>query len=484
MSFPLTPFGGRFAERESKKEVLVITFRSKAKFDQPAVISLLTDNQTDPRLQRKLDKGEIFPVQEGKNLFVFVGLGKDKDLSLTSLRVQVRKAMQSSYLKEVKGLELLPHTDDKPAVKAIIEGILIGTYVWDKYKSKPKDDKTIKAKDVIIVTDHKPSYDETIAICQGVNLTRDLVNDNADFVTSDYLEKTVKDLVKGKSNVSLEVLNKKELKAHGLNLHLAVNQGSLKEPKLIIVKYSGGKKGDGYTAIIGKGMTFDTGGLDFKPTNHIESMKIDMSGAGAVCGILKNTLALGIKKNILFVLGIAENAISAGAYKPGDVITGYAGKSVEIGNTDAEGRLVLADAFAYVVKNYKPAKMIDMAPLTGACGMGLGFDYSGLFSDNDGLAEDLLRLSKDTDDRAWRLPIYPEMKEYIKSQIADLKNTSNVKGAGACTAAEFLHQFTDGTTWAHLDIAGSAYVDGACRMYYGHGATGAGVRLLTNYLLQ
>src|SRR5207244_3447358 len=153
------------------------------------------------------------------------------------------------------------------------------------------------------------------------------------------------------------------------------------------------------TAMVSKWMTFDTGGLNLKPTNHIETMKIDMSGAGAVCGILKNTLKLGIKKNLLFVLGIAENSIGSAAYKPGDVIVGYAGKSVEIGNTDAEGRLVLADAFAYVVKNYKPAKMVDMATLTGACVVALGFDYSGLFSNNDPLAEDLLELAKETDDR-------------------------------------------------------------------------------------
>jgi leucyl aminopeptidase len=212
-------------------------------------------------------------------------------------------------------------------------------------------------------------------------------------------------------------------------------------------------------------------------------MKIDMAGAAAVCGLLKNVLALGVKKNLLFVLSVAENSIGSAAYKPGDVITGYAGKSVEIGNTDAEGRLVLADAFAYIVKNYKPAKMIDLATLTGACVVALGFDYTGLFSNNDELAGQLIEASKITDDRAWRLPVYAELKDHIKSPIADLKNTSNIKGGGASTAAEFLHQFTEGTTWAHLDIAGSSYAEGSGRMYFGFGATGAGVRLLTHYLL-
>jgi len=461
----------------------VIDFRLQAKNDKDATVVLLTSGQTHPLFKNELEKGEIYPVLEDANTFLFVGLGKTDKLSLTDLRIQVRKACLSNYLQKAKSLEIIPHSKTDAAIIAIIEGVAIGTYVWDKYKSKDKNDKTVKIKDVTIVVENKKVFTDAVTICQGVSLTRDLVNENADTTTSEYLEKTVLALIKGHKNISLEILNRKELKAKGLNLHLAVNQASNKEPKLIIVRYEGDKKKEGYTAIIGKGMTFDTGGLNLKPTGSIETMKIDMAGAGAVCGVLKNVLALGIKKNLLFVLGIAENSIGSTAYKPGDVITGYAGKSVEIGNTDAEGRLVLADAFAYLVKNYKPAKMIDLATLTGACVVALGFDYTGLFSNNDKLAAQLLDAAHKTDDRAWRLPIYPELKEHIKSPIADLKNTSNIKGGGASTAAEFLHQFTQDTIWAHLDIAGSSYTEGTCRMYYGHGATGTGVRLLTNYLL-
>ena len=461
----------------------MISFRSQAKYDKDATVILLASGQTNSRFKKELEKGEIYPVLEGAKSFLFVGLGKADKLSLTELRVQVRKACLSGYLKKAQTVEIIPHSKEDASIMAIIEGVAIGTYVWDKYKSKDKDDKTVKIKQVTIAVEAKKAFSDAIAVCQGVSLTRDLVNDNADTITSIYLEKTVRNLIKGKNNIRLEILNRKELKAKGLNFHLAVNQASNKEPKLIIVRFNGGKKNEGYTALIGKGMTFDTGGLNLKPTGSIESMKIDMSGAAAVCGLLKNVLTLGIKKNLLFVLGIAENSIGPAAYKPGDVITGYAGKSVEIGNTDAEGRLVLADAISYIVKNYKPDKMIDLATLTGACVVALGFDYSGLFSNNDLLAGQLLDASVKTDDRAWRLPIYPELKEHIKSPVADLKNTSNIKGGGACTAAEFLHQFTQDTTWAHLDIAGSAYTEGAGRMYYGHGATGAGVRLLTHYLL-
>ncbi len=460
----------------------MISFRSQAKYDKDATVVLLAAGQTHPRFKNELEKGEIFPVLEGPKTFLYVGLGKIDKLSLTDLRIQVRKALLSAYLHKAKTVEIIPHRRDDAAIIAIIEGIAIGTYVWDKYKSKDSD-KIIKDKQITIAVEEKRIFTDALAVCRGVNLARDLVNDNADTITSDYLEKTVRGLIKGKKNIRLEILNRKELKAKGLNLLLAVNQASRKEPKLIIVRYSGGKKKEGYTALIGKGLTFDTGGLNLKRTGNIETMKTDMSGAAAVCGILKNVLDLGIKKNLFFCLSVAENAIGSAAYKPGDVITGYAGKSVEIGNTDAEGRLVLADALAYVVKNYKPARMIDLATLTGACVVALGFDYSGLFSNSDELARQLLEASNQTDDRAWRLPVYPELKDYIKSPIADLKNTSTIKGGGALTAAEFLHQFTQGTTWAHLDIAGSAYTEGTGRMYYGHGATGAGVRLLTRYLL-
>ncbi len=480
----------------------MISFRNTEKFDKDATIIFIDKEQIknkefafkNKNVEEGLkelvkadrfsgEKDEVFPLDVKKSgLVLFVGLGKAEDLSPTALRITVKKAIGSSFLKKAEEIELIPHNDDEKTVIAVIEGYLIGTYKWDKYKSKPKDDKGKELKEVFLVAPDKKEFSDAALVCEGVNFTRRLVNDNADVVTSDLFEKEVKELVKGHKNVTVEILNEKEMKAKGLNLHLAVNQGSNKEPKLIIIKYNGGSAKDEYTAILGKGMTFDTGGLNLKPTNHIESMRIDMSGAGAVMGALKNTLALKLNKNILFAMGIAENAIGPAAYKPGDVFTGYGGKSVEIGNTDAEGRLVLADAISYLVKNYKPARIIDLATLTGACVVALGFDYSGLFSNNDQLAAQLVTASKETDDRVWHMPVYPEIKDYIKSQIADLKNTSSIRGAGASTAAEFLRSFVEGTDWAHLDIAGSAFVENGGRMYFGHGATGAGVRLLTNYL--
>ena len=480
----------------------MITLRPKAKFDKSATVIFFQQDQINKssvplshkEIRRRVldiihsgqfsgENGELFPVISNKKIILMAGLGKKEKFSLTALRTTVKNTVQSTFLGKIKDIEIITHEQTDQVIKAAVEGILIGAYKWKKYQTKDKNDKTVDQKDIYLVADRKNIFDEAIKVCEGVNLARDLINDNADTVTSEYFEKIIRHLIKGKKNITVEVLNRKEMTAKGLGLHLAVNQGSPKEPKLIIVKYHGSPQKDKFTALIGKGMTFDTGGLNLKPTGSIETMRTDMSGAAAVVGLLKNTIALNLKKNIIFVCALAENAIGAKSYKPGDVFRSYSGKTVEIANTDAEGRLVLADAISYVVKNYKPARMIDLATLTGACVVALGHDYAGLVTTDDQLSRQLVHSSNETDDRAWRLPNYPEIKEAVKSQIADIRNLGFSKGAaGALTAAEFLRQFTEDTPWAHFDIAGTAYVDGHKRLYYGHGATGFGVRLLTHYL--
>ena len=481
----------------------MITFKERPEFNKQAALILLDQEQLKkgefpfhhPPLRKEIErlktvgqfhaeKDQLFPLILNKTLVLLAGLGKREDFSLTALRITIRRALLSSYFKKMKEIEIVPPGSKDAVIKAVIEGILLGTYAWEKYKSKSKNDESAKQKKFFLTVPKKKIFEGTIQVCEGTNFTRDLINDNADTVTSEYFEKAIRSLIKGRKNVSLAVLNEKEMKAKGLNLHLAVNQGSRYEPKLIIVKYMGSSQKDGYSALVGKGMTFDTGGLNLKPTGSIETMRTDMSGAAAVAGILKNTLALNLKKNVIFALTLAENAIGSGAYKPGDVIQSYSGKTVEIGNTDAEGRLVLADTISYLIKNYKPARIIDIATLTGACVVALGNDYSGLVTKDDQFSRQLVRASNETDDRVWRLPIYPELKDAVKSKIADIRNLGFPKGAGgAITAAEFLHQFTERTLWAHLDIAGTAFVEGDGRMYFGHGATGAAVRLLTYYLM-
>ena len=478
----------RSSEKFDKKASVILISKDQIKSNKFAFRSKILKNQIDMLVQSSQftgEDGQIFPLLYDRKINLLVGVGLTRDLSLTALRITVRKALISSPLNHVKEIEVVFHDNKDQIVKAIIEAILIGTYVWDKYRAKAKDDKKVHWRDkkYFITAEKKKVYDDVVKICEGVNLARDLINDNADTVTSGYIEKTIHQLIKGQKHIRVETLNKKDMKAKKLGLHLAVNQGSNKEPKLIIVKYNGAANSSKYTAFIGKGMTFDTGGINLKPSGNIETMRMDMSGAAAVVGTLKNTIALNLKKNILFVVGLAENAIGSKAYKPGDVICGYAGKTVEVANTDAEGRLVLADAISYVVKNYQPARLIDIATLTGACVVALGHDYTGLMTNDDKFSRQLVRSSNETDDRVWRLPIYPELKKSVESKIADIRNLGYPKGAaGTVTAAEFLRQFTDGTTWAHLDIAGTAFDDGPGRLYFSHGATGAGVRLVTHYL--
>jgi len=427
------------------------------------------------------EEGEIFPLFIKHVLVLVVGLGDDKKISKTSLCLAVKQALGSSFVREIESLRLFPHAKDDGTILNMIEGAKIGSYKWQKYLNPQKRKKALSL--VAIAALAKKIYLDRIKICDGVNYARNLVNDNADVIHSLLIERELKHIVKEKKNIRLEILGEKELKRKGLNLLLAVNNASQYPPRLMIARYQGFKKDAEYTAIIGKGITFDTGGLNLKPTGSIETMRSDVSGAAAVLGILKNVIALNIKKNILFVVAVAENAIGKSAYKPGDVIKSYSGKTVEIANTDAEGRLVLADALSYVVKNYKPSRVIDLATLTGACSIALGHDYSGLISNNDKLAEVFLRIGRETDDRVWQLPLYPELRTYIKSQYADIKNSGIPRGiGGTITASEFLHQFVGETPWVHLDIAGTAFAEGQGRFYYQYGATGVGVRLLTHFL--
>lgn len=479
-----------------------LIFRPFAKFDKPAAICLFSSEQLKKeswpfaakgelkqalgsfiqRRQFKAQDGEIVPLRLNDQWILLVGLGKKHALTPTGLRATVRKAMLSEFLKNVKDVELVPHEANEQAMRALIDGVVIGSYVWNRYQTKDKESVTLGQKTVFLAAKYDRTFDIFLKTAYGVNLARDLVNDNADVVTSDYLESVVRELIKGRKNIGLEILNKKDLQAKGLNLHLAVNQGSKNEPKLIMVKYTGQPKSRAYAAVIGKGITFDTGGLNLKPTGSIETMRSDMAGAAAVIGLLRNVLDLGMKKNIIFAVTIAENALGSRSCKPGDVVMSYEGKTVEIGNTDAEGRLVLADAIAYVRKNYRPAQLIDIATLTGACVVALGYDYSGLISTGPNMTRRLLEAAKTTDDRLWELPTYSELKHALKSQIADIRNIGLTKGAaGTLLGGEFLRQFTDKTPWAHLDIAGTAFTQDNERLYFSYGATGSGVRLLTSY---
>jgi leucyl aminopeptidase len=262
---------------------------------------------------------------------------------------------------------------------------------------------------------------------------------------------------------------------------LGVAQGSVRDPRMLVLRWNGGKKGDSPVAFVGKGVTFDTGGISIKPAQGMEAMKWDMGGAGAVVGAMKTLALRKAKANIVGVCGLVENMPSGTAQRPGDVVTTMSGQTVEVINTDAEGRLVLADAITYVQRNYKPTTIIDLATLTGAILISLGHEFGGLFTPDDELAEKLLQAARGSGDKLWRMPLGEPFDRLIDSPIADVKNVGPREG-GSITAAQFIKRFVDDDVkWAHLDIAGMVWADKAASTY-DKGATGYGVRLIDQFV--
>jgi leucyl aminopeptidase len=283
-----------------------------------------------------------------------------------------------------------------------------------------------------------------------------------------------------KQNLKVSVLGEKELKQKNFNALLAVAQGSQSKPGLVVLEHN--PKGTKKTvALVGKGVTFDSGGINLKSSGGLEDMKMDMSGAAAVAATLITASKLKLKTKIIGVIPIVENMPSGSAARPGDVVKSYDGKSVEIGNTDAEGRLILIDAISYAIKKYKPDTLIDMATLTGACVVALGEKIAGVFSSDDDLASSIVKSGEKTHERCWHMPLPDDYKELIKSDIADIKNIGSSRWGGAITAALFLSEFVKDTPWAHIDIAGPAFTKKATD-YCGSGGTGFGVRLLCELL--
>ncbi|EKD26371.1 MAG: hypothetical protein ACD_79C01236G0004, partial [uncultured bacterium] len=315
-------------------------------------------------------------------------------------------------------------------------------------------------------------------VCEAVNYTRDLVNENAGVMTPLRLTKEAL-LVAKEHKLKCTVLDDKALEKNGLRLLRAVGQGAVNKPCLIMLEYLNGSKKQKKIAYIGKGITFDTGGINLKPTGSIEDMRMDMAGAAGVLGAIKAIASLKKKVNLVAVLACAENAIGSRAVKPGEIIEAYNGKTVEILSTDAEGRLVLADALSYIEKKYKPDYMIDMATLTGAILIALGTNYAGLMTKDEKLKETILKASNETDEKVWQLPLTEIFEKDMDSDVADLRNIGKNRYGGAIRGAVFLNNFVKTAKWAHLDIAGTAWsseVQG-CNPKF---ATGFGVRLLTD----
>lgn len=306
------------------------------------------------------------------------------------------------------------------------------------------------------------------------------VTEPANIIYPESFVERVRASIKG-SGLEVEVLDRAAMEKLGMGALLGVAQGSIREARLLILKWNGGGKGGQSVAFVGKGVTFDTGGISIKPAAGMEAMKWDMGGAGAVVGALKALALRRAKANIVGICGLVENMPSGSAQRPGDVVTTMSGQTVEVINTDAEGRLVLADAVTYVQRTFKPSTIIDLATLTGAILISLGHEWAGLFSNNDELAGKLQAAAEESGDKVWRMPLGEPFDRLIDSPIADMKNVGPREG-GSITAAQFIQRFVEnGVKWAHVDMAGKAWADKAGATY-DKGATGFGVRLLDQYV--
>ncbi len=359
---------------------------------------------------------------------------------------------------------------------------LDASYRFDQFKSKKEDNRRPLKKITFAVerrnelAQSEEGLEQGIAIGEGMALTRTLANLPPNVCTPTYLAEQARSMA-GEFGLDCEILEREDMVKLGMHSLLAVAQGSHQPPKLIVLRYHGGRTGDKPIVLVGKGITFDTGGISLKPAPDMDEMKFDMCGAASVLGTMRAIAGMRLPVNLTVVVPTTENMPGGGATRPGDIVTSMSGQTIEILNTDAEGRLILCDALTYS-ERFEPEVVIDVATLTGACVIALGHVATGLLANNDALARELLNAGEESFDRAWQMPLWDDYQEQLKSPFADMANIGG-RAAGTVTAACFLSRFTKKFEWAHLDIAGTAWLSGKEK-----GATGRPVPLLTHYLLK
>lgn len=365
----------------------------------------------------------------------------------------------------------------------IAMGALLRNWRFDKYRTTQKSDEKPKLKQLSFVVKDvaaaKKAFDPLQKVADGVFLTRALVSEPPNVLYPETMAEQASQL--SKLGIKVEVFGEKKMEALGMGALLGVGQGSIRESQLVVMQWQGGDKEDPPLAFVGKGVTFDTGGISIKPAANMDEMKADMGGAGVVMGLMKALAGRKAPVNAVGIIGITENMPSGAAQRPGDIVTTMSGQTIEVLNTDAEGRLVLADALWYTQDRFKPKFMVDLATLTGAIVVSLGGEYAGLFSNNDELAERLSAASEKTEEKLWRFPLHDSYDKDINSDVADVKNIGSGRGAGSIIAAQFLQRFVNKMPWAHLDIAGVAWSSKELPLSE-KGATAFGVRLLDRFV--
>jgi len=408
-----------------------------------------------------------------------VGLGKREDAEPERARVAAAlAAREARHLKAESVAWALPESgDDEATAAAVVTGTILGGWRFDRYRSKDPDDPPPPQVEslTVLADDALAGAVEAARVCaEAQNRARDLQSLPSNVATPSFLGRRARSIASAHASVTTDVLGRKEIAEKEMGGLVAVSQGTEEEPQLIVMRYSGGGSGPtlGY---VGKGVTFDTGGISLKPSGGMQEMKMDMSGAAAVIEAVGAIAELGLPLDLIAIVPSTENMPSGTAIKPGDIITQYNGKTVEVNNTDAEGRLILADALAYAVE-LGAERVVDIATLTGAVMIALGSTYAGLIANDDELAGAVEQVGRETGELVWRLPLHPEYKDLTKGTVADLTNASAKRKAGTIYAGSFLEEFVGETPWAHIDIAGTAWDVG--REYTGKDASGFGVRLL------
>ena len=427
---------------------------------------------------------------------LLVGIGKSKDVTAEKIcraaATAVKVAEQSKFKLISADLSVLESVAKGKVsygelASAMAEGAGLALYHFENYKSKSeKDDPVSRVEKLTLLTSSKvrqATTEKSIAraekIIDAVHTARDLISHPGNTVTPSYLAEHAKKIAR-KSKITCKVLGKKEMEKLGMGSLLGVSQGSDQPPALIVLEYKGGQKNKAPTAIVGKGITFDTGGISLKPGSSMDEMKMDMSGAATTLAILQLVSSLRLKTNVVGIVAAAENMPSGSAIKPGDILKSMSGKTIEVLNTDAEGRLVLADALTYA-QRFKPKEVIDLATLTGAVLHALGHHAAAVVGNNSAMIQKLKDAGDSTGERVWELPLWEEFEKATKSDIADLKNIASPGvGAGTIMGAAFLKAFAGEQPWTHIDIAGTAW--GFDRPYTNKGPSGYGVRLLLRYL--
>lgn len=416
----------------------------------------------------------ITTLDSGKLLVMGVDIDpKNPEKSLHSLGGKLYSLLNSHKIKTAV------FAADGIDLAKVALGATLKSYYFGKYFTKKKADELPQVQEIVFATENptktQSDFKKEQVYADAVFFTRNLVSEPSNIIYPESYAAEIRKLTK--SGLKVEVLGEAAMKKLGMGALLGVGQGSERESQLVIMSWNGGKKGDKPLAFIGKGVTFDTGGISIKPANGMEEMKFDMAGSAAVVGLMKLLAERKAKVNVVGVVGLVENMPSGNAQRPGDVVKSMSGQTIEVLNTDAEGRLVLADALWYTQNRFKPKFMINLATLTGAILVALGSSKAGLFSNNDQLAERLFKCGEDTGEEMWRLPLGEVYDKQINSDIADMQNIGADREAGSITAAAFLQRFVNNVPWAHLDIAGTAWTKKGNDITP-KGATGYGVMLL------